>query len=130
MIFDSYAITGFGTSVTVGVSVGTGDSVTVGVSVGTGDAVTVGVSVGTGEAVTIGVSVGLGAAIIVINDSTQFIKFVVYSAHKLPSLTARPNKYVFEMSGISVYSYISFAVFVFVSNSKTLFGELKYNFPL
>ena len=124
MIFDSYAITGFGTSVTLGVSVGTGDAVTVGVSVGTGDAVTVGVSV------TIGVSVGLGAVIIVINDSTPFIKFVVYSAHKLPSLTARPNKYVFEMSGISVYSYISFAVFVFVSNSKTLFGELKYNFPL
>ena len=46
------------------------------------------------------------------------IKFVVYSAHKLPSLTVRPNKYVFEMSGISVYSYISFAIFVFVSNSK------------
>ena len=124
MIFDSYAITGFGASVTVGVSVGTGDTVTVGVSVGTGDTVTVGVSV------TIGVSVGLGAAIIVINDSTPFIKFVVYSAHKLSSLTARPNKYVFEMSGIFVYSYISFAVFVFVSNSKTLFGELKYNFPL
>ena len=91
MIFDSYAITGFGTSVTVGVSVGTGDSVTVGVYVTFGDSVT------------IGVSVGLGAAIIVINDSTPFIKFVVYSAHKLPSLTVRPNKYVFEMSGISVY---------------------------
>ena len=74
MIFDSYAITGFGTSVTLGVSVGTGDAVTLGVSVGTGDAVTVGVSV------TIGVSVGLGAVIIVINDSTPFIKFVVYSA--------------------------------------------------
>ena len=38
MIFDSYAITGFGTSVTLGVSVGTGDAVTLGVSVGTGDA--------------------------------------------------------------------------------------------
>ena len=69
MIFDSYAITGFGTSVTVGVSVGTGDAVTVGVSVGTGDAVT------------IGVSVGLGAAIIVINDSTP-VSYTHLRAHE------------------------------------------------
>ena len=74
MIFDSYAITGFGTSVTLGVSVGTGDAVTLGVSVGTGDAVTVGVSVLTNRRL----SVGLGAVIIVINDSTPFIKFVVF----------------------------------------------------